>query len=800
MICLTDSLSAQNAEGEPATESVTEAVAEPFSELGAYSDYFTQAANFSLGFVRFSPRALLGYSPELRLNGVVINDPQTNTPPWGALGSMLSIPTVRGERFGIPFSMSQTGIGGVVGGEYLNFEPLTERAGGKAVAALSNRTYTYRLSAAYTLHTRNDWGVTIDASRRWGRSMTTFGVWTDAWNAFAAAEKRLNAAHTLQLTFMIAPTERATAAPATDEAFALANDNLYNPSWGLWDGEQRSTRTRQNFEPMAIVGHEWRLGEGLTLKNALFVRTGRASRSGMSWQNAPNPRPDYWAAMPSAQATPEAAAMVADLWRNDVTARQINFDQMVTVNELNAPRARYMIEDKVREMSQITLQSSVFGRNFSGGVSLTGATSLNYKEMADLLGADYWLDVDSFVEMDDDVKELTQNNLRDPNRHIAVGDRFGYNYRLNTFSASAWGAYAYQTGRWTLTAGANIAPRADQRVGYYEKENFASGRSYGASESFVVLDATAKLTARYAVGQRFALDMAVGYEARGNTSEKQFISITTRNAQNPERGATNIFSAEASATYRTSAIRASASLFYAATAGGNEMVNIYDDLRHCYVHYSMRGVNTASFGLHGAAEFELPFDLSTSVAVALQSSRYTTNPTATEYRETTGEVVATDQTVLYKGLGTGLAPSAAGVVSLSYRPYGWVVSLSAVWAAGSVALPSPVRRTYDALSAAASNEAIETMQSQEELPAWITIDLFAGRTWYFNGLKNPNQSLGLYVGANNLLNNREIKTVGYESSRLRNVGTSYAPALVPHDTKYYHGLGVNFFVNMTYRF
>lgn len=62
------------------------------------------------------------------------------------------------------------------------------------------------------------------------------------------------------------------------------------------------------------------------------------------------------------------------------------------------------------------------------------------------------------------------------------------------------------------------------------------------------------------------------------------------------------------------------------------------------------------------------------------------------------------------------------------------------------------------------------------------------------------RSVGLYAGVNNILDNRTIVTTAYESGRLRNLGTSYLPSLAVHPTKYYRALGLNFFVNLSYRF
>lgn len=70
--------------------------------------------------------------------------------------------------------------------------------------------------------------------------------------------------------------------------------------------------------------------------------------------------------------------------------------------------------------------------------------------------------------------------------------------------------------------------------------------------------------------------------------------------------------------------------------------------------------------------------------------------------------------------------------------------------------------------------------------------MFVGKTFYLG-----EQRAGIYAGINNVLNRRNIRTGGYESSRLRrNADGDYLPL----DSKYYYAQGINFFVTATWRF
>lgn len=763
-------------------------------ELGTYGDYLTNAIDFSLSFVRFSARPYMGRFGELRLNDILLNDPQTGFIPYSALGSLLSLCNTRMGEDGLPFTIDQNGFQG----RKLYLEPLEGMTSGKAVVAFSNRTYTYRAQGQIHHTSPRGWRVMGDVSRRWGRSLNVRGVWTDAMGAVLALKKDIAENHTIQITGSAYPSQRAVASPATREAMELCGSNMYNPSWGMWGERERSSRVRSALVPMAIVNHEWRKGEKHTLRSALFVRGGREAQSALNWGGAPNPLPDYWAAMPSAQPTEELAQIVAEGWRSDPGVSQIDFEELIQVNSSN-DRAKYIIEERVRDMVQITAQSALFGPWFAVGVAFNYVAAHNYKRMEDLLGAKYWRDVDNFLEDDNDLKDFTSNNTQNPDRRIVRGDEFGYNYTMRTFRTDLWAAYRWKSDRWNFTVAAALSPKVDQREGHYEKQNFAGHQSLGLSENVITAGQQAKFMTSYRSNIRWRFDIALCYQKVDPTTEKLFISPSYRNSIAPNRYGAHLFGGEVRASYVKPGLAIRTSAYYMNSIGGSSLQNLYDDLRHAYVHYSMEGINTSYAGLEASLDVELaPSTLYLKVGASVQNNIYVSNPVATEYKESTGDELVTGQRVIYKGLHVGGAPEIAGVASLQYTPvYGLTLSLSANGFGSAYVLPSALRRTYDALQKAASESALVEMQSQEQLPVGFTLDLFVGKTWRF---ASSDRRLGLYCGVNNLLNKRNIASIGYESGRLRNIGSTYSPALTPHASKYYFAQGVNLFINLTYSF
>ena len=67
--------------------------------------------------------------------------------------------------------------------------------------------------------------------------------------------------------------------------------------------------------------------------------------------------------------------------------------------------------------------------------------------MNDLLGGDYWVDIDQFAEQDFEDPNLAQNDLQEINRVVYNGDIFGYNYNIHVNKNEAFGEYNFNTSK-----------------------------------------------------------------------------------------------------------------------------------------------------------------------------------------------------------------------------------------------------------------------------------------------------------------------------------------------------------------
>lgn len=108
--------------------------------------------------------------------------------------------------------------------------------------------------------------------------------------------------------------------------------------------------------------------------------------------------------------------------------------------------------------SNMTLQVGV-GFNYTDGKF--------YKTVRDLMGGEFWLDVDPFSDRDITLApDNLQNDLDNPNRHVKEGDKFGYNYNIEAIRAEGFVQNVITLPKWDINYGVQLSYTQYQRNGH----------------------------------------------------------------------------------------------------------------------------------------------------------------------------------------------------------------------------------------------------------------------------------------------------------------------------------------------
>ena len=401
------------------------------SSLSSSKDVFNNIASYKFSEMRFNVRGYDSQYSSIYLNGIRFNDAMTGYGPW-SLWSGLNDAT-RNQENTAGLRSSGYGIDGIGGTTNVNARASQMRKGFRASVVNGNSMYRFRAMVSYASGLLdNGWSYAFSFSTRQGGNSYVDGVYYNAFGYFAAVEKQFGQRHRLALTLLGAPTERGAQQAATQEAYDLVGNNYYNPNWGWQDGKKRNARVRNNHEPIVMLNYTFDISDRSKLELATALRFGKNGYSALTWQNGPDPRPDYYRYLPSYFALDKnyvGAAWQQVYWQaNYRDIRHFDWEQMYQTNynqndpldeQIYGPgrRSNYMVEERHTDQLDWNLVAS-FSHIFrddsriNGGLSLRRNRTEYYSQVKDLLGGDYWADIDKFAERDfGSNTEAYQNNL-----------------------------------------------------------------------------------------------------------------------------------------------------------------------------------------------------------------------------------------------------------------------------------------------------------------------------------------------------------------------------------------------------
>ena len=111
---------------------------------------------------------------------------------------------------------------------------------------------------------------------------------------------------------------------------------------------------------------------------------------------------------------------------------------------------------------------------------------------------------------------------------------------------------------------------------------------------------------------------------------------------------------------------------------------------------------------------------------------------------------------------------------------------------------NPLYRTLYAVSGldgTATDAEIEYMTNQEKFAPAFLVNFSVGKSWYIQ----RKYQLGFSLNVKNLLNNRNVKTGGYEQTRIVD-NTVNKERFYRFDPKYFYMAGTNYMLNIYFRF
>ena len=496
----------------------------------------------------------------------------------------------------------------------------------------------------------------------------------------------------------------------------------------------------------------------------------------------------------------------------------------------------------------------------TGGLNAKWNRTEYYKIVADLLGAKYFVDVDNFADRDyASTPYMAQNDLDyylnngGKARVLQVGDKYGYDYYAHVCNYNGWANGEFDFGNLGINVGAKLGYQSFWREGLLDKGLFpsttfvdpATGNtvepvkdkngevitSAGNSKKADFLTYAAKMGVNYVIGGNMRVYGNVGYFNDAPNFNQVFLSPRTRNSMVDNLTTVKTFASDLNWQYSGNGINVRATAYYTTIKDQSKIMSAYDDVQNAFSNFALSGIDQRHMGVEFG--FKMPTyvipDLSVQGVVAFGEAVYTSNPTMVQTLDNSASLVSYNGTEVmnvsfwkyhpvyprdvYGNIPEGTTlndytklqkhyvpstPQTAMSLGLAWNHNYWFVDADVEYFDRAYLDMNPLYRTDFAVMGPdykATPEEIEYMASQEKFAPAVLVNLSVGKSWY---IKYKYQ-LGFSLNAQNLLNNCDVKTGGYEQTRIVD-NTDSKSRYYRFDSKYFYMSGFNYMLNVYFRF
>jgi len=801
--------------------------------LQATRDVFQQAAAFNWGQARFRLRGLDNEYGKTMINGMAMDKIYDGRPQYGNWGGLND--ATRNQEFTMGSTPSDYTFGGALGTQEINTRASIYRPGSRISFSGTNTNYNFRTMATYASGMDKDgWAFVISAARRWAREGYFEGTDYSANSFFASVEKRISDKHSLNFTAIYAQNSRGKNSPNSKEVNDLAGIK-YNSYWGWQDGKKRNSRDKDVEEPIFMLSHYWKIGEKTNLNTNVSYQFGSIGNSRFDFNGANNPDPVYYRNLPSYYSTMHddfgdyigntpANLLNAELTREAfLNNRQVNWNGIYDANLNNGGESTVILyEDRTDDklFSANTILSSQLSDNIilNAAANYRKLKSENFQNILDLLGGQYYRDVDQFFTGDQ-----SQPNLLTPNRQVVEGDRYGYNYNLTADVAEAFTQFKFSYSKVDFYVAQSFSKSIYQREGLFQNGIYPTN-SLGKSDKVSFENFGFKGGLTYKITGRHFLDFNALYMTNAPTMRNTFPNARLNNSI--VEGLTNetMQSIDASYIIRMPKLKAKITGFYNKVQNATDIGFFYSEgvgildqsgellsgTGNAFVAEIVTGIDRKNIGGEFGLEYQLTSTLKVTGTAGVGQYTFDSNPNVKLNVDNAQRIVDFGRSTMknYKQAGT---PQKAYSVGIEYRdPKFWWIGANANYLDETYLDISPLLRTDNFYKNfedpqglpfyGATEEEGRKMLRQERFDPIRLVNLVGGKSWRIS--KKNRNTVGFFASINNVFDVEYI-TGGFEQARnanFREIQQDMQGPARAFGPKYFYGYGRTYFVNLYLNF
>lgn len=822
--------------------------------LQSSQDIFSRLAAFDLGAYWFRPRGIDGRSGETFLNGVSMVEADNGNVDFGNWGGLNEI--TRYPEVAVNHAPSEYTFGGVSSVFYKNTKASEYRKGFQFTQSLTNRNYRNRTSLRYTSGMNSKgWAFTVMGARRWAQEGIQEGTFYDSYAGYVGIEKKFNDNHTITFNAIGSPYRRSTSSPATQEVYDLRGVH-YNAYWGFQDGEKRSERVKKGFQPVLQLQDFWKINDKSSLSTSLSYQFGKDRASRLDWQNVPNPSPIYYRYLPSyfqnqiAEALAvNPAADVSNLqeaykirlneWQNgDPNITQLNWSRLYESNRNQAAdnyfgstgkRALYFMVDDVSD-DKIWNGAVHFTHDFNDNIkfllnaSYQNYRSEQYREVNDLLGADFALNRDPFAATNQPGLSGLYND-GETNVAKKVGDRINYSYIFRREEYKFNPGLKFSSDNFDVFVSANAAYNSSSREGQFK--NYLYADSFGKSADINFWNFGLKGQAVYRINGRNFLVYNGAVFNQAPFLEDLFINPRVNSSTAPDIKSTVYIANDLSYVLSTPKMKLRVTGYLIDSENETNVQRFFADgialnstddtgstnvVQSAFVTQVMANVEKRNMGAELGIEYKLTPSLSFQGLASYGQYTYRNNPTTYFASDAVGtfgngtSFINLGEAAL-KDYYQGGTPQKGYSAGLRYSsPKYWWLGISYNYLDDNYLDPSALLRTESFIQNSttstpdpnATPSELRRLLQQQKLPSSNFVNANVGKSWIFG-----KYYVLISASVNNIFDNTKYITGGFEQTRnvkfqsFKEDADRATPLFGP---KLFYTQGRSYFINLQVRF
>ncbi|WP_299054871.1 carboxypeptidase-like regulatory domain-containing protein [uncultured Polaribacter sp.] len=390
---------------------------------------------------RINMRGFNSENVAVMINGVPVNDMENGRVYWSNWAGLSDVTSAMQVQRGLGASkVAVPSIGGTI-----NILSKTSdiQKGGNIIASTGNdgfQKYGFTLSTGLM---DNGMAATVSFAKISGEGYVD-GTQFNGYNYFVNLTKELNDNHKLSFTTFGAPQRHGQRQNrSTVETIRKAQSGIrFNPDWGYKNGQV--THIEDNFyhKSQSSLNHYWTINDVTSLSTAVYASYGSGGGGGTAGSNT-------------------------DLFNQRIGGadQPVDLDNIVAINRANGALGSEAILRASRNDHEWYGVLSTFKTELSDNLNLIAGVDWrtyvgrHYREVTDLLGGDYYLDVNS---------RGVGNNINRTSNALQVGDKMGYHNDGNVGWLGFFGQVEYGTENFDAFISTSVQRTSYQRVDYFQ--------------------------------------------------------------------------------------------------------------------------------------------------------------------------------------------------------------------------------------------------------------------------------------------------------------------------------------------